>query len=71
MLVIPNAGPPPRDAHSVAERTRWVDEALHSLAMPGFDVTSETLEGAAEFIAGDITSDELVTRARARYGLAP
>ncbi|WIM72768.1 hypothetical protein QP028_02510 [Corynebacterium suedekumii] len=37
--------------------------------MEGVDVTPATRADAEEYIAGAITSDELVTRARARHGL--
>ena len=51
------------------ERQRRVSLALHNGAMEGVDVTPATRADAEEYIAGAITSDELVTRARARHGL--
>jgi hypothetical protein len=52
-----------------AERERRVAEAIHSGEMEGLDVTPAGREDAAEYVAGRIDSDELVARARARYGL--
>ena len=50
-------------------RERVVQEAVHSGEMEGQGVTSATRADAAEYVAGRIDSDELVARARARYGL--
>lgn len=52
-----------------AERARRVAEAIHSGAMEGLDVTPAGRVDAQAYIAGRIDSDELVARARARYGL--
>ena len=52
-----------------AERVRRVAEAIHSGEMEGLDVTAVGRQDAQEYIAGRIDSDELVARARARYGL--
>ncbi|MFC0456218.1 hypothetical protein ACFFGR_06580 [Arthrobacter liuii] len=52
-----------------AERERRVAEAIHSGEMEGLHVTAAGREDAQEYIAGRIDSDELVARARARYGL--
>ncbi len=52
-----------------AERARRVAEAVHSGEMEGLDVTPAGREDAQEYIAGRIDSDELVARARSRYGL--
>jgi hypothetical protein len=52
-----------------AERKRRVAEALHSGEMEGFTVDPETKVDSDDYIAGVIDSDELVARARARYGL--
>jgi Antitoxin VbhA len=52
-----------------SERERRVAEAIHSGEMEGLDVTPAGREDAAEYVAGRIDSDELVARARARYGL--
>ncbi|GGC17997.1 hypothetical protein [Cellulomonas carbonis] len=53
-----------------AERRRRVREAIHSGEMEGAFVTVEGRADAEEYVAGRIDSDELVARARARYGLA-
>lgn len=52
-----------------AERGRRVGEAIHSGEMEGLHVTPATRADADEYVAGRIDSDELVARARARYGL--
>lgn len=52
-----------------AERARRVAEAIHSGEMEGFTVSAAGRADAEEYIAGRIDSDELVARARARYGL--
>jgi Antitoxin VbhA len=52
------------------EREHRVAEAIHSGEMEGLHVTSETRADADEYVAGRIDSDELVERARARYGLS-
>ncbi|MFT8396683.1 hypothetical protein [Propionibacterium sp.] len=56
-------------ATTEAERERRVAEAVHSGEMEGLRVTPATRADAQEYIAGRIDSDELVARARARYGL--
>jgi Antitoxin VbhA len=53
-----------------AERERRVEDAIHSNEMEGLHVNADTLADADEYVAGRIDSDELVARARARYGLA-
>lgn len=52
-----------------AERQRRVAEALHSGEMEGFTVDPATKNDSDDYVAGVIDSDELVARARARYGL--
>jgi hypothetical protein len=52
-----------------AERERRVAEAIHSGEMEGLSVSIEARSDSADYIAGRIDSDELVARARARYGL--
>jgi hypothetical protein len=52
-----------------AERERRVAEAIHSGEMEGLHVSDAGRQDAQEYIAGRIDSDELVARARARYGL--
>lgn len=51
------------------ERQRRVAEAIHSGEMEGVHVSEAGKADAQEYIAGRIDSDELVARARARYGL--
>ncbi|GAA1325478.1 hypothetical protein ACFSWE_00010 [Leucobacter albus] len=51
------------------ERERRVAEAIHSGEMEGLEVSQAGQADAQEYIAGRIDSDELVARARARYGL--
>jgi hypothetical protein len=53
-----------------AERQRRVEDAVHSNEMEGLRVNGDTLADADDYVAGRIDSDELVARARARYGLA-
>ena len=53
-------------ATTAAER---VSEAIHSGEMEGLPVTVAGRQDAQEYVAGRISSDELVARARARYGL--
>jgi hypothetical protein len=53
-----------------AERQRRVEDAVHSNEMEGLQVNGDTLADADDYVAGRIDSDELVARARARYGLA-
>lgn len=52
-----------------AERQRRVDSAIHSGEMEGMRVAPATRADAGDYVAGRITSDELVERARSRYGL--
>ncbi|WP_043641721.1 antitoxin VbhA family protein [Nocardioides alkalitolerans] len=56
-------------ATSVGERERRVAEAIHSGEMEGLTVSARGRDDAAEYVAGRIDSDELVARARSRYGL--
>ncbi|WP_404291304.1 hypothetical protein [Glutamicibacter arilaitensis] len=50
-------------------RTAWVDEATHSVYLEGLTVSSEYAEESKNYVAGDITADELVRITRERYGL--
>ena len=54
---------------TAAERERRVAEAIHSGEMEGLSVSPAGRQDAQEYIAGRISSDELVNRARSRYGL--
>jgi len=51
------------------ERERRVEEMIHSGEMEGLPVDPATRADADEYVAGQIDPDELVERARARYGL--
>lgn len=51
------------------ERERVVAEAIHSAEMEGLTVSEAAVADSAAYVAGKIESDELVARARARYGL--
>ena len=62
--------PPSDPAQLTLFRRRSVHEAEHSGEMEGLHVDSETSSDAVDYVAGRIDSDELVARARARYGLA-
>lgn len=46
-----------------------VKRAIHSGEMEGLHVSQQGRADAAEYVAGHIDSDQLVARARARYGL--
>ncbi|MBO0871818.1 MAG: hypothetical protein J2P19_00335 [Pseudonocardia sp.] len=54
---------------SAEERARLVAEAIHSGEMEGLAVDEETRADADRYVAGEISSDELVARAKARYRL--
>ncbi|ERK54561.1 hypothetical protein HMPREF0682_1821 [Propionibacterium acidifaciens F0233] len=57
-------------AELIREERAWnVAQARHSVEMEGLSVTPAGLQDAQEYIDGHIDSDELVARARARYGL--
>ncbi|MGM7668551.1 hypothetical protein [Microbacterium sp. A93] len=51
-------------------RKRQVDEALHSAELAGLSASEETRADADSFASGQIDSDELVDRVRARNGLS-
>ncbi|WP_125773063.1 excisionase family DNA-binding protein [Antribacter gilvus] len=52
------------------KRRRVVEEAVHHNEMAGASVSDDSVADSGEFIAGTIDAQELVRRARARYGLA-
>lgn len=54
---------------SKAELARRVSEAIHSSELEGLTVTTATRADAGEYITGQIDTEELVARARARYDL--
>lgn len=51
----------------VAERERRVEQAIHSGEMDGFTVDDDTKADARLYVNGEIDSDELVRRTRARH----
>ncbi|GGF15227.1 hypothetical protein [Subtercola lobariae] len=56
---------------TIAEsRALQVEEARHSAEIEGLTVSKETLADADSYVAGEIDSNELVERVRARYGLS-
>lgn len=69
-MVIRTATAPTATSSAVAERARWVAEAIHSGEMEGLPVSAASRQDAQEYVAGRIDSDELVAHACARYGLA-
>ena len=50
-------------------RKAVVEKAIHSGEMEGVHVSKKGRQDAKEYVAGHIDSDQLVARARARYGL--
>lgn len=52
-----------------AERAWRVKDAAHSGEMEGFHVSPAWQADANEYVAGIITSEEMIARARKRYGL--
>ena len=51
------------------ERIRMVGEGLHSWTMEGAEPDPVTKADAVAFARGELTSDEVVSRTRARIGL--
>lgn len=56
-------------AEERARRERIVAESIHSGEMEGLSISDEARADNAEYIEGSIDADEVVRRARARYGL--
>ena len=54
---------------TAAERERRVAEAIHSIEMEGLSVSQASQADTQDYVDGLIDSDELVARARMRYGL--
>ncbi|HEY4534954.1 MAG TPA: hypothetical protein VIG71_03170 [Enteractinococcus sp.] len=52
-----------------ALRAQWVAEADHSIYLEGLTVSSEYKAHTEQYIAGEISADELVEITRSRYGL--
>lgn len=50
-------------------RSTWVDQANHSLYLEGLKVTAKYAEDSQNYVAGEISADELVRITRERYGL--
>lgn len=50
-------------------RQDWVNEASHSVYLEGLMVSSEYNASSEEYVAGEISADELVRLTRARFGL--
>lgn len=50
-------------------RQEWVNEASHSVYLEGLMVSSEFNADSKEYVAGEISADELVSMTRARFGL--
>jgi hypothetical protein len=50
-------------------RQDWVTEASHSVYLEGLMVSSEYNAASEEYVAGEISADELVRMTRARFGL--
>jgi hypothetical protein len=61
---------PDQEITTESQRQRRVEDAIHNNEMEGLHANGETLDDADDYVAGRIDSDELVARARARYGLA-
>lgn len=51
------------------QRAEWVNEAAHSMKLEGLEVSDDFHAESKEYVAGKITSDDLVKKARARFGL--
>ena len=52
-----------------AERRRAVEEAIHTNAMEGAEVSDAWQTDAVAYVSGKIDGDEMVRRTRERYGL--
>lgn len=61
-------GPPISD-HEREERDRQVAEAIASGRLEGVEPAPAFVSDAAEYVDGHITADELIARARRRWGL--
>lgn len=53
----------------VESRASRVEAAVHNEELEGLHVSQQTRADADSYVAGEINSDELVERVRARYGL--
>ena len=52
-----------------AHRQRLLDEAFHSSEMEGAVVSDELRADGARYVAGLIDPEEMLDRAKARYGI--
>ncbi|MDR1264156.1 MAG: hypothetical protein LBK42_00955 [Propionibacteriaceae bacterium] len=50
-------------------RQRRLDEAIHSSEMEGAVITAELRADGARYVAGLIDPEEMLERAKARYGI--
>lgn len=51
-------------------RQDWANEASHSVYLEGLEVSAEYSSDSDDYVAGEISAEELVRMTRARYGLA-
>lgn len=51
------------------QRYAWVKEAIHSMSLEGLEVSDEFRAESEKYVAGKVTSDELLGKVRARIGL--
>ncbi len=51
------------------DRKRVIDEAIHSGEMEGAYVSAEFCEDADEYVKGEITIEELMTRTKRRWAI--
>lgn len=51
------------------DRKRAVEESIHSAEMEGAYVSSEFRKDADEYVAGDISIEELMTRTKRRWSV--
>ncbi|MBV1780836.1 hypothetical protein KRR55_17110 [Paeniglutamicibacter sp. ABSL32-1] len=51
------------------QRSAWVEAATHSMSLEGLEVSDEFRADSEDYVAGKVTSEELVRKARARFGL--
>ncbi|MDR0950852.1 MAG: hypothetical protein LBM13_04410 [Candidatus Ancillula sp.] len=52
------------------DRKSILESAFHSSEMEGLRVTDELRKESDDYIAGKVTSTELIAKAKARYGIA-
>lgn len=59
----------PTDADQMIERAEKVAAAVHSGRLEGVEPSPAFIMDAQAYVAGDIDAEEVVRRARKRYGL--